>query len=74
MLTISDFDGEYWIYFIVLISILGFIDRYAISKNSSTIKKNFYSSIFWFAFAMLFCLFIKFLSNIKFGAKFKLQE
>ncbi len=62
MLTISDFDGEYWIYFIVLLSVLAFIDRYAIAQNSSTIRKNFYSAMFWFTFSMIFCLFLKFLS------------
>ncbi len=63
MLQRSDFAIPYWIGFIIFFTILSLIDRFLVSRNSNALIHNLYSTGFWFLSAVVFMMFLIFISD-----------
>lgn len=63
MLDGSDFALPYWIGFLLFFTTLSLIDRFVVSKNSNALINNIYSTSFWFLSAVVFMMFLIFISD-----------
>lgn len=63
MVANSDFSIEYWIGFISLFTVLSLINHFFICKDSNEIKRNVFSTAFWFTSATILMVIIKLVSE-----------
>lgn len=63
MLDGSDFALPYWIGFLLFFTTLSLIDRFLVSRNSNSLIHNIYSTGFWFLSAVVFMMFLIFISD-----------
>jgi tellurite resistance protein TerC len=63
MVANSDFSGQYWIGFVIFFTALSLINHFFICKDSNEIKRNIFSTVFWFISANILMVIIGFLQE-----------